>query len=104
MSLLDHSHSASNSTDATVATFIALTAAEIAACKPDAALTRRAVRRLRAKTVLIGTMVFVSYFGLVLLADGPVVALPLAAVLVVALVATGTGVMHDANHGAFGRP
>jgi linoleoyl-CoA desaturase len=49
-------------------------------------------------------MVFGSYIGLVFFADGPLVALPLAAVLVVALVATGTGVMHDANHGAFGRP
>jgi len=37
-------------------------------------------------------------------ADGPLLALPLAATLAVALVATGTGVMHDANHGAFGKP
>jgi len=81
-----------------------LSAAAIAACKPDPMTGRRAVRRLRAKTVLIGVMVFGSYFGLLFLADGPWLAIPLAGVLVVALVATGTGVMHDANHGAFGRP
>ena len=81
-----------------------LTIAEVAACKPDDALWRRAVRRLRRKTVAIGAMVFASYFGLVFVADGPLLALPLAAVLVIAIVATGTGVMHDANHGAFGRP
>lgn len=79
-------------------------AAAIAACRPDPATTRRAVRRLRAKTVLIGAMVFVGYFGVVFVADGPLLAVPLAALLVVGLVATGTGVMHDANHGAFGRP
>ncbi len=81
-----------------------ITTAEVALCKPDAALWRRAVRRLRRKTVAIGMMVFGSYIGLVFVADGPLLAIPLAAVLVVALVATGTGVMHDANHGAFGRP
>ena len=42
--------------------------------------------------------------GLVFVADGPTLAVPFAAVFVVGLVATGTGVMHDANHGAFGRP
>jgi linoleoyl-CoA desaturase len=81
-----------------------LSAAAIAACRPDPATSRRAVRRLRAKTVLIGAMVFTSYLGLMFVADGPLLALPLAAMLVVALVATGTGVMHDANHGAFGKP
>jgi len=79
-------------------------ATAIAACKPNAATVRRAVRRLRAKTILIGAMVFTSYLGLVLVADGPLIAVPLAAILVVALVATGTGVMHDANHGAYGKP
>jgi len=44
-----------------------------------------------------------SYFGLVFVADGMLLAFPLAAVLVVAMIATGTCVMHDANHGAFGR-
>lgn len=79
-------------------------AGEIAACKPDPAVVRRAVRRLRAKTLMIGSMVFGSYVGLVFIADRPAMALPFAAVLIVALVATGTAVMHDANHGAFGRP
>lgn len=82
----------------------AAAAAELAACKPDRSAIRRAVRRLRAKTVLIGVLVFGSYFGLLFVADGPALAIPLGAVLVVALVATGTGVMHDANHGAYGRP
>ena len=79
-------------------------AAAIAACRPDRATVARAVRRLRAKTVLIGVMVFTSYIGLVFVADGPLLAIPLAAMLVVALVATGTSVMHDSNHGAYGRP
>lgn len=33
-------------------------AAELARCRPDAAVTRRAGRRLRARTAVIGTMVF----------------------------------------------
>ena len=81
-----------------------ITSAEIAACRPRPDVLRRAVRRLRGKTVLIGAMTFGSYFGLVFIADGALLAVPLAAVLVIALVATGTGVMHDANHGAYGRP
>jgi hypothetical protein len=36
----------------------ASTATELARCRPDAAVTRRAVRRLRAKTAVIGMMVF----------------------------------------------
>ncbi|MCU1392140.1 MAG: fatty acid desaturase [Ilumatobacteraceae bacterium] len=82
----------------------AITSADLARCRPDRVLTRRAVRRLRAKTVVIGAMVLASYVGLLLFANGPLLAIPLAMMLVVALVATGTGVMHDANHGAFGRP
>jgi linoleoyl-CoA desaturase len=58
--------------------------------------------RLRAKAVVIAALVITSYLGLVFVARGPLVALPLAAVLVVALVATATSIMHDANHGAFG--
>jgi len=80
------------------------TAAELAACRPDPSATRRAVGRLRAKTVVIGAMVSVSYIGLVFVVNTAVLAIPLAALLAVGLVATGTGVMHDANHGAFGRP
>jgi linoleoyl-CoA desaturase len=79
-------------------------AVALASCRPRATVARRAVRRLRAKTGLIGAMVFASYLGLVFVARGPASAIPLSAVLVVGLVATGTGVMHDANHGAFGRP
>ena len=100
MSLLDDTQSASEAS--TAKTQVA--AAAIAVCKPPPVVVRRAVRRLRAKTMLIGAMVFGSYFGLVFIAHGPLLTIPLAAVLVVALVATGTGVMHDANHGAFGRP
>src|SRR4051794_21127351 len=81
-----------------------ITSAEIAACRPPPDVLRRAVRRLRGKTILIGAMTFGSYFGLVFIADGPWWAIPLAAILVIALVATGTGVMHDANHGAYGEP
>ena len=76
----------------------------LAACRPDATDTGRAVRQLRTKAALIGIMALTSYLGLVFVADGALTAIPLAAVLIIALVALGTCVMHDANHGAFGRP
>lgn len=78
------------------------TAADVAACRPTPAELRRGLWRLRAKAVVIAVLLVASYLGLVFVAHTPLVALPLAAVLVVALVATGTSIMHDANHGAFG--
>ena len=79
-----------------------LRADQLAACRPSDAQLRMATRRLRRKAIVIAAMTVGSYLGLVFVAHGPLLALPLAAVLVVALIATGTGVMHDANHGAFG--
>jgi len=70
---------------------------------PSAAEEARARRRLHLKALFIGAVLAVSYVVVVLSS----VALPLrlagAAVLVIALVAVGTGIMHDANHGAFSR-
>jgi linoleoyl-CoA desaturase len=64
---------------------------------------RRARRRLHAKAVAIAGLVAVSYW-IVVVSD---VALPGrlvgALVLVVGLVAVGTSIMHDANHGSFSR-
>lgn len=76
--------------------------ADIAACKPRAQELRRARRRLRGKAAGILVTTAASYVGLVFFADSLWLALLLAAVLAVCLVAVGTGVMHDANHGAFG--
>jgi linoleoyl-CoA desaturase len=75
---------------------------ELGACRPDAEALHRATRRLHRKAMVIAGLALASYLGLMFFAHGPLVALPLAAVLVVALIATGTCVMHDANHGAFG--
>src|SRR5258708_6451503 len=82
--------------------FGVLTGREITACRPDVVRIRRATRRLRSKAAFIAALTIGSYLGLVFVAHGPLLALPLAAVLVIALVATATSVMHDANHGAFG--
>lgn len=80
-----------------------ITVDQVSACKPGGIALQRATRRLRGKALVIALLTIGSYLGLVFVAHGPLLALPLAAVLVVALIATGTGVMHDANHGAFGR-
>ncbi|MEP6658684.1 MAG: acyl-CoA desaturase [Acidimicrobiales bacterium] len=81
----------------------ALTVEDVASFRPSGVELRRATRRLRGKAVVIAALVLGSYVGLVFVASGPLLALPLAAILVVALIATATSVMHDANHGAFGR-
>jgi linoleoyl-CoA desaturase len=75
---------------------------DLAACRPSGDELRRSTRRLRGKAALVAALSLFSYVGLVFFARGPLLALPLAAVLVIALIATGTSVMHDANHGAFG--
>jgi linoleoyl-CoA desaturase len=80
-----------------------LTIEDLSGCRPNAAELRRATRRLRTKATFILGLAVTSYLGLVFIADGLLLALPLAAILVVALIATATSVMHDANHGAFGR-
>jgi linoleoyl-CoA desaturase len=80
-----------------------LSVEDVASFRPSGMELRRATRRLQSKAVLIAVLVLGSYSGLVFVASGPLLALPLAAILVVALIATATSVMHDANHGAFGR-
>lgn len=75
----------------------------LATVLPDAGELAAARRRLHAKALLIVAADGAGYAGLV----APTV--PLAArvvcavVLVHALLATATGIMHDANHGAFAR-
>jgi linoleoyl-CoA desaturase len=68
---------------------------------PSASEIAHARRRLHAKAVGIVVLTVASYSGLVL-ADVPLlVRLACAALLVVAVTAVATGIMHDANHGAF---
>lgn len=68
---------------------------------PNDAEIRRARRHLHLKAVVIGLLVASSYWGLVIADSSMVVRLASAAVLVIGLIATATGIMHDANHGAF---
>ena len=68
---------------------------------PTADEVRSARRRLHAKAVLILGLAATSYWCLVLSNLPVVLRLAAAAGLVVALVATGTSIMHDANHGSF---
>jgi len=59
--------------------------------------------RLHRKAMLIVGLLVTSYFLLVVADSHVVVRAGAAMVLVVALVALATGVMHDANHGSFAR-
>ena len=64
---------------------------------------RRARRRLHGKALVILALVVGSYWALVI-SNLPVLArLGAAGVLVFALVAVGTNIMHDANHNSFSR-
>jgi len=73
------------------------------AALPTDSEIRSARRRLHGKALLIGLIVAGSYFVLVLSDATAVLRIAAAAVLTFGLVATGTGVMHDANHGSFSR-
>jgi linoleoyl-CoA desaturase len=64
---------------------------------------RRARRRLHGNAVLILALVVTSYWCLVLSSLSLPLRLAAAAVLVVALVAVGTSIMHDANHDSFSK-
>ena len=79
-----------------------LTAADIVACRPNQVELVGLTRRLWAKAAFIGLLAVTSYLGLVFVVKGLVSGLVVAAVLVFAMIATATSVMHDANHGAFG--
>jgi linoleoyl-CoA desaturase len=67
---------------------------------PTSAEISRARRRAQRKALLIGAMAFAAYWGLVIADGGLSLRLSCAAVLVVAVVATATSIMHDSNHGA----
>lgn len=73
------------------------------AALPNDSQIRSARRRLHWKAAFIGVLVAGSYAVLVLSNAAALVRLAAAVVLAVGLVATGTGIMHDANHGAFSR-
>jgi linoleoyl-CoA desaturase len=73
------------------------------AMAPTPAEIHRARRRLHRKAIAIAVVVSISYC-VVVIADVPVpLRLIAALVLVLGLVAVGTSIMHDANHGSFSR-
>lgn len=80
-----------------------LSAEDLAGIRPDAAELAQAIRSLHRKALGIAALVVSSYVGL-LLVHSLWLAIPLGALLVVGLIATATGILHDANHGAFGGP
>lgn len=73
----------------------------IGAIRPSDADIRRGRRRLHAKAVGIAALVMVAYWGLVFSSTGWMGRIGFAGLLVVGVVAVGTGILHDANHGAF---
>ena len=73
------------------------------AALPNAAEIRRGRRRLHLKALFIASLTLASYWALVIADFSWYLRLGFAGVLVVALTAVGTGIMHDANHGSFSR-
>jgi len=73
------------------------------AALPSDSEIRSARRRLHCKALFIGLLVVGSYVVLVLSGASAWLRIAAAAVLTFGLVATGTCVMHDANHGSFSR-
>jgi linoleoyl-CoA desaturase len=70
---------------------------------PSASEIRRDRRRLHAKALGIAVLVVASYLVVVVCDVALVGRLLAAAVLAAGLVAVGTCIMHDANHGSFSR-
>jgi linoleoyl-CoA desaturase len=70
---------------------------------PSAGEIARGRRRLHYKAAFIAALAVGSYAALVFAAVGFLLRVVFALSLVVACVATATGVMHDGNHGAFSR-
>ena len=68
---------------------------------PTPAELQRARGRLHLKALAITGIMLASYFFLVISDVHLWLRMVAAALLVVALVAVGTGIMHDANHGSF---
>jgi linoleoyl-CoA desaturase len=71
--------------------------------RPTEAELARARRTLHRKAVAIGAVTVASYWVLVFSSTGFAVRSASAVVLAAALTAVATGIMHDANHGAFSR-
>lgn len=71
--------------------------------RPTEAELTRARRRLHLKAAAIGAVTLASYWVLVISSTSLVVRVASAAVLVAAITAVATSIMHDANHGAFSR-
>ena len=68
---------------------------------PTSAEITSARRRLHGKAVAIVALFATSYYALVISNFAVPIRLAAAAVLVVALIAVATSIMHDANHGSF---
>ncbi len=75
----------------------------LAAVLPTAAELTSARRRLHAKALVIVAMDVVGYTGLVVAHVPWWARVAFAVLLVHGLLATATGIMHDANHGSFAR-
>jgi linoleoyl-CoA desaturase len=71
------------------------------AIMPSDTEIRWARRRLHAKALSIVAMAVLSYWGLVIADNRTLVRLGCTTTLILAIVAVATGIMHDANHGAF---
>jgi linoleoyl-CoA desaturase len=78
-------------------------AALSSAIRPTDAEIARARRRLHVKAGAIAALGVTSYGGLVIADLGLPVQIACLLALAVAVAAVGTGIMHDANHGAFSR-
>lgn len=70
---------------------------------PTSAEISMARRRAQGKALVIGAMALSAYWGLVIADGGVLLRVICAAALIIAVVATATSVMHDANHGALTR-
>ncbi|MCC5953855.1 MAG: acyl-CoA desaturase [Acidimicrobiia bacterium] len=73
----------------------------ISLVRPSDVDIRRGRRRLHLKAAGIVALVAVAYWGLVFSSAGWIGRIGFAGLLVVGVVAVGTGIFHDANHGAF---
>jgi linoleoyl-CoA desaturase len=73
------------------------------AALPTSDELRSARRRLHVKAILIVALLVVSYYALVISQFAVMIRTCAALVLVLALIAVATSIMHDANHGSFSR-
>jgi len=69
--------------------------------RPSDADIHRGYRRLHVKAVGIVAIVVIAYWGLVFSPVGWIGRIGFLGLFVIGVVAVGTGIMHDANHGAF---